>query len=87
LFNINGENWDVIFVNKYHPKLYRTDGSLSIGACDDFSKTIYINKNLNDYLIKKVLCHEIVHAAMFSYDIFLSVEEEEIVADVIATYG
>ena len=36
---------------------------------------------------KKVLCHEIVHAAMFSYNIDLSLEQEELVADLIATYG
>jgi hypothetical protein len=37
--------------------------------------------------LKKVLCHEIVHAAMFSYNIDLSLEQEELVADLIATYG
>ena len=37
--------------------------------------------------LKKVLCHEIVHAAMFSYNEDLTIEQEEIVADLIATYG
>ncbi len=38
-------------------------------------------------LLKKVLCHEIVHAAMFSYNVDLTLEQEELVADLIATYG
>lgn len=37
--------------------------------------------------LKKVLCHEIVHAAMFSYNVDLTLEQEELVADLIATYG
>ena len=37
--------------------------------------------------LKKVLCHEIVHAAMFSYNVDLILEQEELVADLIATYG
>ena len=38
-------------------------------------------------LLKKVLCHEVVHAAMFSYNVELTLEQEELVADLIATYG
>ena len=37
--------------------------------------------------MKKVLCHEITHAAMFSYNVNLSLEQEELVADLISTYG
>jgi len=37
--------------------------------------------------LKKVLCHEITHAAMFSYNVNLSLEQEELVADLISTYG
>ena len=37
--------------------------------------------------MKKVLCHEIVHAAMYSYDVPITDHVEEIVADLIATYG
>lgn len=38
-------------------------------------------------MLRKVLCHEIVHAAMFSYGVYLSIEQEEVIADIIATYG
>jgi hypothetical protein len=67
--------------------LIRSDGSISIGACDDASKTIYLNGNLRGNLLKKVLCHELTHAAMFSYNVELSLEQEEVLAEIIATYG
>ena len=38
-------------------------------------------------MLKKVLCHEITHAAMFSYNININVEQEELIADFVATYG
>ena len=38
-------------------------------------------------MIKKVLCHELTHAAMFSYNVELSLQQEELLADLIATYG
>lgn len=87
MFQINGEWWRVELVPQNHYKLYRSDGSLTIGACDDFDKTIYINEHLYGALLKKVLCHEITHAAMFSYNVRLSLEQEELLADLIATYG
>ena len=36
---------------------------------------------------RKVLCHEITHCAMFSYNVNLSTEQEELIADLISTYG
>ena len=87
MININNEEWYIKFVTAEHPLLYRSDGSLSIAACDDNTKTIYINNNLTGLLFKKVLCHELTHAAMFSYNIDLTIEQEELLADLIATYG
>ena len=55
--------------------------------CDDQHKTIYIYQGLKKYLLKKVLCHEITHAAMYSYNINLSLEQEELLADLLSTYG
>ena len=87
MFNINGETWHIIFVSPFHPQLIRSDGSVTIGACDDATKTIYIDDTIEGYLMKKVLAHEITHAAMFSYNIDLNLAQEEILADLIATYG
>lgn len=77
----------ILLVSPNHPSLYRSDGSLTIGACDDETKTIYVNDMLNDTMLFKVLCHEITHAAMFSYNILLTTDQEELLADLIATYG
>lgn len=87
MFNINGVEWRIVKTSPQHPKLFRSDGSLSIGACDNSNQTIYLSENLSGNLLKKVLCHEITHAAMFSYDVNLSIEQEELLADLIATYG
>ena len=38
-------------------------------------------------MIKKVLSHELTHAAMFSYNVELTFEQEELLADLVATYG
>ena len=86
MFTINGEYWKIHLVSPNHPALYRLDGSLTIGACDD-DTTIYVNDMLNDVLMRKVICHEITHAAMFSYNVKLTLDQEELLADLIATYG
>ena len=89
MFNINGEQWQVLLVSPYHPALQRSDGSFALGMCYDDNKTIYMNIELLDapLLFKKVLCHEITHSAMFSYNVDLEYFQEELIADIIATYG
>lgn len=87
MLNINGELWRIVLTSPNHPALMTSDGRFTIGSCNDNNKTIYINENLNSELMKKVLCHELTHAAMFSYNIELSVPQEEILADLMATYG
>lgn len=87
MININNEVWNIMEVPPGHPMLQRSDGSYSEGVCDDKRKTIFINGQLNNRMFKKVLCHELTHAAIFSYNVDLSIEEEEVLADIIATYG
>lgn len=87
MLNINGEDWKILIVSPTHPALHRSNNSFTIGACDDDTKSIYISENLTQRKMKKVLCHELVHAAMFSYNIELNLEQEELLADLIATYG
>lgn len=87
MFSINGEEWDILAVSANHPKLIRSDGSRSVASCDDDTKTIYVDRTLQGAFLKKVLCHEITHAAMFSYNVDLSYDQEELLADLIATYG
>ena len=87
MFNINGIDWEIKFTSPNHPKLKRPNGSLALGACDDATKTIYISETVPMNKLRKVLCHEVTHAAMFSYQVILDPSQEELVADLIATYG
>ena len=84
---INNVYWKLAFVAPNFPLLQRMNGDFTIGACDNLTRTIYINNTLTGNLLKKVLCHQITHAAMFSYNVDLSVEQEELIADLISTYG
>ncbi len=87
MFLINNVYWKLAFVSPDFPLLRRWSGEYSIGSCDNLTRTIYINETLRGSLLKKVLCHEITHAAMFSYNVNLSIEQQELVADLISTYG
>ena len=87
MFKINNKLWRVVKVPPRFSKLYRSDGSLSVAACDDITKTIYINELIKGKFLKKVLTHEITHAAMFSYNVILTIDQEELLADIIASYG
>lgn len=87
MFDINGIGWEVKFASPNHPKLKRQDGTYALGSCDSSTKTIYINEIVPMNKLRKVLCHEVTHAAMFSYNIVLDINQEELVADLIATYG
>ena len=71
MLNINGEEWRILLVSPTHPSLKRSNGSYTIGSCDDSLKTIFLNDTLEMEYMKKVLCHEIVHAVMFSYNVYL----------------
>lgn len=65
----------------------RSDGSITIGMTDNNTKTVYINNRLNNYLFDKCLAHELCHVYAFSFDYFMDIETEEIVADFMSLYG
>lgn len=87
MFLINNIYWKLVFVEPNYPLLINYDGNYSIGACDNLTRTIYINNTLTGNLLKKVLCHQLTHAAMFSYGVLLSLQQQELVANLISTYG
>lgn len=87
MLKINNVEWTIYLVSPFHPMLEKTDGSFSVGSCDVETCGIYINDTLENYFLKRVLCHEIVHAAIFSYGVILSYREEELIAELIAKYG
>lgn len=84
---INGVRWRVRLVSPAHPMLLTPHQTHALGVCDKVTQTIYIDETLSPQLLKEVLCHELVHAFMYSYDIDLSYNEEEIVATLMGEYG
>ena len=86
-FTINNVNWKIRFVDKNSDVLYRPDGSLTLGVTDRTSKTVYISNRLNGALLKKVVTHEICHCCIFSYGIYLTLEQEEYLCDFVAKYA
>ena len=84
---INNVRWSVRLVSPAHPLLLTPWRTHAYGVCDKVTQTICVDKTLSPQKLKEVLCHEITHAAMFSYNIELDYETEEILADIISKYG
>ena len=87
MFNINGVEWNIKFVNRNSSYLIRSDGTSTIGMSDWNSKCVYLAKGLKGALLRRVLAHELVHCFCFCYDVYLPIDEEEQMADWIALYG
>lgn len=87
MYQMNGINWSVRLVRGDSPMLMRSDGSRTVGMCDRGTKEICISDMLQGAFLRKVLIHEVCHSAMMSYGIDMSVEQEELFCDLVATYG
>ena len=86
-FMLNDFKWQIRRVDSYSDLLRRSDGSLTVGMTDRDTQMIYLSEDLQGEFLRKVLCHEICHSAMFSYSIDMSIEQEELFCDLMATYG
>jgi hypothetical protein len=87
MFNCNDKTWNIAFVEPYNDNLKRSDGSRTVGVTDNNTKTVYLSNLLRGKFLDKVLCHELVHVASFSYDCSIDIETEEIIADFMSLYG
>lgn len=87
MFTINGIDWEIIYVNPFSDDLRRSDGSLTVGVTDMPKRAVFLSNRLRGAFLRKVLAHELVHCFMFSYSIHIPIEEEEYIADWVATYG
>jgi hypothetical protein len=87
MFVINGVVWAVKIVRPDHPLLRQPNGNFALGVCDSRQQLICISNQLKGLAFKETLCHEIVHAAVFSYGVTISHAEEEFLAKFIAKYG
>lgn len=87
MFTINNEYWDVISVESNDEILLMPNDEFAIGVCDDITNTIYLSNELQGEDYKEALCHELIHAAISAYDIHLSYNEEEHVAELLSLCG
>ena len=76
-FIINNRMWHIEFVNAASEKLHRSDGSLTVGVTDGNDDCVYLSDLLSGAFLKKVLCHELCHCFMMSYNISIPIEQEE----------
>ena len=86
-FMMNGIEWNVYKVPSYSGMLRRSDNSYTVGMCDFSNRSIFLCNKLSGQFLRKVLIHEVCHSAMSSYGIDMSVEQEELFCDLVATYG
>ena len=86
-FTINGVKWQIRLVTPNSNYLKRSDGTITLGVTDNELKTVFINRNLSDFMFQKVLTHEITHVFCFEMGCLLDIETEEIIADFLATFG
>lgn len=86
-FEINGVKWNIVFVPPQSNRLTRSDGSKTVGVAFLDETTIYLSNRLRGAFMRRVTAHELCHAFCLSYSIFMSIDEEERLADWVATYG
>lgn len=87
MFKINNKTWEIVKISRQNPMLMRSDGSRTVGMTDRDTKRIYLADDLRGRFLDRVLCHELCHAFCLSYNVYMDIDTEEIVADFLATYG
>ena len=96
-FYLNGLLWQIEFVEPFNPMLYDRTGSQRVATTDPITCKIYMLRTLNGDFLRRVLCHELGHAAMISYNLLDEIhrmvyprywiEMEEWICNFIADYG
>ncbi len=87
IFKVNNLTWYLVEVNPLDDILRRSDGSYTVGVTDNNTKCVYISKALYGAFKERVIMHELVHVASFSYNCHIPIETEEIIADFFSLYG
>lgn len=87
MFKINNKTWEIVKISRQNPMLMRSDGSRTVGMTDRDTKRIYLADDLRGKFLDRVLCHELCHAFCLSYNVYMDIDTEEIVADFLTTYG
>lgn len=87
MFIISNSEWNLALAEPHSDMLKRSDGSYTLGVTDNNLKTIFISNQLNDYMLERVLCHEITHAMCFERSIEIPIEIEEKLCNFMSDYG
>ena len=98
-FYMNGYLWQVEYVEPDDPVLFDRTGTARVATTDPSFQKIYMLKTLqnNPAFLQRVLCHELGHATMISYNMLNEIhrmvkpkywiEMEEWICNFIADYG
>lgn len=84
---VNGINWKIKFVDSLDHNLLNNHGIYTFGVTDNNVKTVFLSDKISGELLYKVLCHELCHVYCFSYGIYITIQEEERMAQFISEYG
>ena len=84
---INGVQWSIVFQNPNSINLMRSDGVMTLGVTDCRKGVIFLSSALKSAMLERVLTHEICHACIFSYGIYLDLEEEERLCEFVAIHA
>lgn len=87
MFEINGREWNIVWVSPQSRELMRSNGTMTVGMTDNNQKCVFLSKGLRGAFLRRVLAHELCHCFCFSYNIYMPIEEEERLADWISLYG
>ena len=87
MFIMNNVAWNVVFVPPDSEELVRSDGSRTIGMTNLNKHAVFISDRLQGPFLRKVFLHELCHAAVFSYNISISIDQEELICDFMANFG
>lgn len=79
--------WRVVYVSPHDSVLLKNGVKYTLGCCDNNDKTVYISDSLYGRQHRKVLAHELCHAFMFELGIFIPLQQEEMVCNLVADYG
>lgn len=87
MFIVNNRAWHIVYVKPNSKYLRTSNGIYVLGVTDNKESCIFVNRNLKGRMLEKVISHELCHVFCFSYGIILDLEQEELIADFLATYG
>lgn len=96
-FKMNGDSWDVRFVEADDPRLVDRTNKLTIATTDPVTMTVYLSNLLKGDFLMTVFIHELGHCALYSFG-FLDrirkwvkpeywIKMEEFICNFLADYG